>query len=89
MPVSAKNSIASLICVAHAAITESGIADKYQMRLKDNFILMLPPTIKRAMLNEVPGTSRATDLARNSDIFLIMNYDSARIFFSDTKQAAH
>ena len=77
-----KRSIASLICLAHAAISQSGIAKPSQRKLKNNFMLMIPQEVNLAMENQKPGCFSGTDLDDGADMFLLIDYDSARKFFT-------
>ena len=80
-----RHSIASLICLAHAAISKSGISRFSQLRLKDNFMLMIPQEINLAMENQKPGCFSTTDLDSGADMFLIIDYASARRFFTNNE----
>ena len=80
-----KHSIASLIYLAHAAISKSGVAKPSHIRLKNNFMLMIPQEVNLAMENQKPGFFSINDLDSGADMFLIIEYDSARKFFTDNE----
>lgn len=82
LPPLSKHSIASLICLAHAAISQSGVANPSQRKLKNNFMLMVPHEVNMAMEDQKPGCSSRTDLDAGADMFLLLDYDSARKFFT-------
>jgi len=80
-----KHSIASLICLAHAVISKSGIVKSSERRLKNNFMMMIPQEVNLAMENQKSGWFSTSDLDNEADMFLSIDYDSARKFFTDNE----